>query len=296
MKKRSLVCLVLLTGVVCAQKIKVDEGSEKFSSGSQNAANTIIYEADLSDVVKEWKKVLKDYKHEKVKDDKNEVFGDNILIKDWGNNPADFYTKFTEDKKAKTIRMSTAVDLGGAYLKSSDNSDKYKYLEKMVKEFAIKMSKAPVEERLKEANKKTEKEEDKLKSLEKENKKLHHDIDTYKGKILKAEKDLATNEKDWEKKKHDVEVQKKVVDASSDAVSEQAKSSKKIYDKLVDQEKDLEKDNKKLKKEIEDNKEKIKKAEKDIKDNEAEQEKKKKDIEEAKKQAAEIKKKLDSID
>ncbi len=291
-----LVSALALSFSLKAQKIKVEEYSEKFSTGSQNAANTTIYEATIDYVIKEWKKTLKEYKHEKIKDEKNEVFGDNILIKEWGNNPVDIYTRFSEDKKNKTIKMSTAVDLGGAYLKSSEHNDKYKYIEKMVKEFAVKMSKAPIEEKLKEANKITLREEEKLKDLEKENKKLHEDINNYKGKILKAEKDLAVNESNLEKKKKEVEVQKKVVDASNDAVSEQAKSSKKIYDKLLDQQKDLEKENKNLKKDIEEYKEKIKKAEQELKENEGYQEKKKKEIELAKKEADEIKKKLDGIE
>ena len=77
-----------------AQSISTSEGNEKFSSGSQNAVITTIYENSLDNVISGWKKILKDYKHEKVKEHDNEIFGDNILIKDWGNNPVDFYTKF----------------------------------------------------------------------------------------------------------------------------------------------------------------------------------------------------------
>lgn len=296
MKKSILAVLILSSPILFAQKIKVEEGNEKFSTGSQNAASATIYEADVDFVIKEWKKVLKEYKYEKVKDDNNEVFGDNITIKEWGNNPADFYTKFVEDKKAKTIKMSTAVDLGGAYVKSSDNSDKYKFLEKMTKEFAIKMSKAPIEDKLNDANKTLSKEEGRLKDLEKDKKNLQDDVVDYKNKINKAEKEVIVKEAELEKKKGEVKVQKKVVDASSDAVSEQAKSAKKIYDKLEGQQKDLEKDIKDLNNDIKNYKEKIEKAEKDIKTNEENQEKKKKEIEEAKKAVADIKKKLESID
>jgi chromosome segregation ATPase len=294
--KKLIIALSAFTALnMSAQKITVNESSEKFSTGSQNAATTTIMEADLDNVIKEWKKVLKEFKYEKVKDDNNEVFGDNVVIKDWGNNPADFYTKFEENKKAKTIKMSTAVDLGGAYLKSSEQSDKFKFVEKMSMDFAIKMTKEPIEEKLKDAERSVSKLEDKQSTLEKENKTLHEDIIDYNNKIAKAEKELLTKEADIKKKQSEVDVQKKVVDASSGAVSEQAKSSKKIYDKLADQLKDLESDKKNLKNDIEDYKEKIKKAEKDIKANEEDQKKKKEEIETAKKQKDEVKKKLDSI-
>lgn len=295
MKRLPFVIATLLAFSSNAQKISVNESNEKFSNGSHNAATTTILEANIDDVIKEWKKVLKDFKNEKVKDDNNEVFGDNILIKDWGNNTADFYTKFEENKKDKTIKMSTAVDLGGTYLKESEQSDKFKYVEKLTKEFAIKMTKEPIEDRLKVADKGVSKLEDKQKDLEKDNKDLHQDINDYNGKITKAEKDLVAKEADIKKKKAELDVQKKVVAASSDAVSEQAKSSKKIHDKLEGQLQDMESDKKNLNSDISNYKEKIKKSEKDIKTNEEDQTKKKQEIETAKKNRDEIKKKLDSI-
>lgn len=295
MTKSLSIIALLLTLQLNAQRITVNETTEKFSTGSQNAASTTIMEADLSDVISEWKKVLKEFKYEKVKDDNNEVFGDNILISDWGNNPVDFYTKFEENKKAKTIKMSTAVDLGGMYVKSSEHADKYKLLDKMTREFAIKMSREPIEKKLKNAEKDLSKLEEKQKDLEKDNKDLHEDINNYNAKIAKSEKELVSKEADIKKKKNEVDVQKKVVDASSGAVSEQAKSSKKIYDKLEDQLKELESDKKNLNNDISDYKEKIKKAEKDIKTNEEEQVKKKQEIEIAKKTRDDVKSKLDSI-
>lgn len=293
--KKIFACISFLSLSVSAQKISVSESTEKFSTGSQNAVTTTIMEAKLDDVISEWKKVLKDYKHEKVKEDNNEVFGDNILITDWGTNTVDFYTKFEENKKDKTIKMSTAVDLGGMYMKGGEHSDKVKFVEKITKDFAIKMTKEPFQDRLKDAEKEVAKLEDKLKDLEKDNKDLHDDIKNYNEKITKAEKELVDKEADIKKKEAEVNVQKKVVSASSDAVSEQAKSSKKILDKLEDQLKDLEKDKKDLQNDVSDYKDKIKKAEKDIKTNEEDQKKKKEEIETAKKNRDETKNKLDSI-
>jgi DNA repair exonuclease SbcCD ATPase subunit len=295
MKKICVSICFLAATQLSAQKISVSQSNEKFSTGSQNAVTTTIMEAELNDVISEWKKVLKSYKYDKVKDDNNEVFGDNVLIKDWGDNTADFYTKFDENKKDKTIKMSTAVDLGGTYMESGKHSDKVKYVEKMMKEFAIKMTKEPIEKHLKDADKDVSKQEDKQKDLEKNNKDLHDDITDYNAKIAKAEKELVVKEAELKKKEAEVNVQKKVVSASSDAVSEQAKSSKKILDKLEDQQKDLEKDKKELQNDISDYKEKIKKAEKDIKTNEEDQKKQKEVIETSKKSRDEVKKKLDSV-
>ena len=101
--KKSLLLVATLAGMSAfAQKISVKDGSHKFSSGSHNAYTTTIYETSKDDVQSKWKSFLKDFKNEKVKSDNGEIFGDNVVIKDWGNNPVDIYTAFDEDKTAKT--------------------------------------------------------------------------------------------------------------------------------------------------------------------------------------------------
>jgi hypothetical protein len=211
MKKLFTIAAICFTGFAFSQSINTKETNEKFSTGSQNAIVTTIYENNANDVMSEWKKVMKDFKYEKVKENDNEVFGDNILIKEWGNNPVDFYTKFEEDKKTKTLKMSVAVDLGGTYLSSSNDKDKIKYVEKMVKDFAINMTKEPINAAVKLGEKQLGKFEDEQKDLEKENKNLKGDIEDYKKKIEKAEKEIKTNEENQAKKKIEIETQKKAV-------------------------------------------------------------------------------------
>lgn len=276
-----------------SQSISTKEGNEKFTTGSQNAVITTILENNASDVIDSWKKIMKDYKNEKVKESDGEVFGDNILVKEWGNNTVDFYARFEENKKDKTVRMSVAVDLGGTYLSSSTDKDKFRYVEKMVKEFAIKMTKAPIEEAIKVNEKKLAKLEDNQKDLEKDKKNLQEDIEDYKKKISKTEKDIAAKDGDIGKKKSEVDAQKKVVNASSGTVSEQ--SNQKAYDKLAGELKDLEKDKKGMEKDIENYQGKIKKAEADIKKNDEDQVKKKQEIEDQKKVVDDVKKKLNGV-
>ena len=206
----TLGALVAIT-IAHAQKISVKDGSEKFSNGSHNAYTTTIYETSKDDVESKWKSLLKDYKHEKVKSDNGEIFGDNVIIKDWGNNPVDVYTSFEEDKVAKTVSMHVAFDLGGAYLNSSEG-DKHSDAKKMIKEFAIKTTKESMEDKVKDLEKALGKLEDNQKDLEKANKNSKSDIEDYKGKIKKAEDDITKNEADQATKKTEIEVQKKVVD------------------------------------------------------------------------------------
>lgn len=291
----SFVAALHLGTLLNAQSISTSENTEKFSTGSQNAIVTTIYENKADEVMSEWKKVLKEFKHEKISDKNNELLGDNILIKEWGNNPADFYTKFEGDKKAKTVKMSVAVDLGGAYLKSSSDNEKYKFLETMVKDFAVRVTKEPITQAIKTNEKVLGKLEDQQKDLEKDKTKLNETIEENKNKISKAERDIMEKDVAQIKKKAEVDIQKKVVEASAGAVSEQAKSSKKILEKLEGQLSDIEKDKKNLKEDIEDYKKKIKKAEENINKNDESQVKKKAEVESQKKILEEVKKKLEMV-
>ncbi len=214
MNKKSILILaaVAVINMATAQTITVTEGKAVFSIGEQNALTTIIYQNTKDEVADKWKSYLKDFKNEKVKFENDEMFGDNILIKDWGNNPVDIYTRFIEDKEAKTVRMSVAYNLGGAYLTSASDAVKYTTAEKMVKDFAVKATKSPIEAKLKEAQKAMSKLESDQKDLEKENKGLHDDIESYKNKISKAEEGIKKNEDNQAKKKAEIETQKNAVE------------------------------------------------------------------------------------
>lgn len=212
MKKIITLALLSAGTLAFSQEIKVREANESFSTGSNNAFIVTIYENSKDDVMSAWKSQLKDFKNEKVKANGNEIVGDNILVKDWGNNPADFYTKFDENKDKKEVTMAVAVDLGGAYLKSSgDQKEKAKYVEKMIKDFAVKVTRDAIEDKMKDQEKALSKLEDAQKDLEKDNKNSKSDIEDYKAKIKKAESDIKANEESQVKKKAEIEAQKKVV-------------------------------------------------------------------------------------
>jgi DNA repair exonuclease SbcCD ATPase subunit len=209
--KKLILTAVISANFVMAQEIKVKESSGSFSSGSAPCLETKIYNANINDVKDKWKNILKDFKNEKVKTSGNEVIGDNILIKDWGNNPVDIYTTF-EEKSDKTIEMKVAVDLGnGNFLKGGDK-DKVRYIEKMMKDFAIKASTEPLEKQIKEQNIIVAEIESTQKSLEKKNENLKKDIENYKEKIKKAEEEIKNNESELEKKKQELANQQKTLD------------------------------------------------------------------------------------
>lgn len=210
MKNLFVISIILLFVSVQAQEIKVKSGGEKFSTGHHDALVVTIYDAPKDEVMSAWKKKLNDFKDEKVKSSGNEIFGDNIVIKDWGNDPVDIYSVFEEEKGEKTVKMAVAVDLGGAYLSQSGDKKKYKFMENLIKEFAVDITKDAIKKNVTIAEKALGKLESEEKSLEKENNSLKNDIEDYKKKISKAESDIKSNEEAQSKKKSEIEAQKKI--------------------------------------------------------------------------------------
>ncbi len=201
--------------------IEVTESNESVGTGSNNALVVVIYDADLETVEKEWKSRVKDFNTEKTTLSKHTLFADNATIKEMGNNTVDIYTNFSEKKdgEKKTVRMVVGFDLGGAYLSSSQHKDKFEVAKKIIKDFAVKMTKEAVEEQVKIANKALDKLNDKQKDLEKGKKEMEENIVDDKEKIKKAEEDIKkneenikTNEKQQEEQKKLIEAQKKVVE------------------------------------------------------------------------------------
>lgn len=192
-----------------SQGINVTEQNVLFLNGQHPTLVTMVYNNSMSDVMDKWKSFLKSYKNEKIKADKSgEILGDNVLIKDWGNNPVDIYARFEENKADLSVKVMVAFDLGGAYLSSSGDAAKYSSAEGMIKNFAIETTKAPLADKKKEAEKALSRMESERESQEKNLKSLRSDIESYKDKISKAEKDIQQGESDLSKKKSDIDAQR----------------------------------------------------------------------------------------
>ncbi|HEU4716605.1 MAG TPA: hypothetical protein VFU15_02180 [Bacteroidia bacterium] len=190
-------------------KITVDEKSENIGGGNHNALVVTIYDASPDDIIKEWKSKMKDY-NAKVSG-KDEIFADNALIKEISDNTCDVYAK-TEKVSDTETKFIVGFLLGETWLSSSNNPGPYKAAEKIVKDFATKMTKDAIGDKLKAEQKKLDKLNDEQSDLEKKNKDLHDDIDTYNDKIKKAQDDIKTNEDAQTSKKAEIDAQQKAVD------------------------------------------------------------------------------------
>ncbi len=208
MKKLFTLLLLASSMFAQSQEINVKEDNEKINGSSNSVLTVIIYETDDNTVEKQWKSLMKDY-NAKVSTSK-EIFADNALIKDLSANTVDIYA--ITKKSDENVKLIVGVDMGGIFL-SSEKSTEYKVMEKIIKNFAIELTKNAIQEKLDAAEKEQKKRENTYNDLVKENKSLNKDIEDYKSKISKAEQDIITNEKDQKTAKNASEEQQKAVDA-----------------------------------------------------------------------------------
>jgi len=195
-----------------AQKITVHESRENIGGGNHNALVVQVYGADAKDVEKEWKSKMKDL-GAKVSNNKGEWFGDNAVIKEMGNNTIDIYAR-VDDKKTE-VDLVVAFDLGGAFLNSSEHADKYKIVEKMMHDFAVKMTKDAIEYQLKNQQKALDKLTSQQKDLEKQNKNLNDEITDYQNRVKKDQDAIVKNKDDQALKQKDIAQQQQAVDETT---------------------------------------------------------------------------------
>jgi hypothetical protein len=221
--KKTILSFLMISGLFAgaqSYEIRVTESKESIGSGNNHAMTVTIYEAEYEDVEKEWKKLIKDYKSEKVKLSDHSFFADNVVIKEISTGTIDMYTNFSYKKDDKATRMIVACDLGVGYLNSSDHKDQYNIMKKIVYDFALKITKEAIEEQLKTVNKALKKLEEKQSDLEKDKKDMEQNIVNDKERIKKAEEDIKKNEDGIVKNVKEQEDQKKLIEGQKKVVEE----------------------------------------------------------------------------
>jgi hypothetical protein len=217
MKKIVLSIMLSAPVAVFAQKkIEVKEGSDNLNGGSHPSLTVMAYIKDGDQLLKEFKDKMKDH-GAKVKTGK-EYFADDAEWKAFGDHPFDAYAK-VEEVKGEGFKLIVGVDMGGAWMSSSQHGEQTRLFKQMLKEIAIKASKDEVGDEVRDQEKLLEKEMDQQKDLEKKNADLKSDIEDYKKKISNAENDIKTNEDNQKKKKEEIEKQKEVVKVVKEKLS-----------------------------------------------------------------------------
>jgi hypothetical protein len=215
MRKLAIVLLILIQcSITIAQNIEVSNVVEKIAGGEKDAISATIYQSSEQLVKKEWKSLMKGLRSEKVTV-KREIFADNAFVSGISNNTVDIYAK-VEGLGNGSIKLVAAFDLGGVFL--SPSHEGFKHAQKILHDFAVKLTRMGIEEELKDKEKELAKGVKELENLKKDNDRLHQNIDRSnrmieeeKNNIEKAKQDIETNLKDQITAKKTVEDLKSTV-------------------------------------------------------------------------------------
>ena len=218
MKYLAALSLLLIAFPSFGQKIKVAESDERIAGGKNPALVVSIYEASVDDVRSKWKSLMKDFKAKKV-DMSDEIKADNAVISSINdNNSIDISAKIEKVSDNET-KLTVAFNLGGAFLSSSMNKDKFNEAKRIVNDFAVKTTKDAIAGMRKAEEKKLANLQDEQHDLEKKQEKLAGNIEDYKAKIedyqkriKEAQDETAKNKSEQEKKKQEIGTQSKVVE------------------------------------------------------------------------------------
>ena len=179
----TLAALFILKSVV-AQKVVIEETKDNFAQGNVNVYKVSIPYTPLKQIENEWKKNLKE-KEAKVSENENIVFADNTAIKEFGTNTCDIYTRYQEKKDVGVV-MTVAYDMGGKYLSCENDTQRCRIAKAQLKQFALGLAMASINDILKEENKKNEKLKAQQKELVEKNTDLKASVEAYKTKIAKT--------------------------------------------------------------------------------------------------------------
>ena len=239
---------------------------------------------------------LKQFKYEAINESKNEVYGHNVFFKNIINRPIDIFCVFESIIGTETIQMKCAIDIGASkYLKSSDNAPEVKEQEKMVKDFAMKMTKAPFEALLATAISTSEKLIKENISLEKEIKEAKENLIDLNKKVIKLQKDSVEKSVTHQTKNQEVDAHKKIMVTITIKESAFSVSTKKTHDKLLGQKNSAETDVNELNSKIKIVRDKLTRTNTDIKVNGEFILKNNKEIENQKIISEMLKKKLEQV-
>lgn len=190
-------------------EVKVTEESISYSVGSKNSIVVTIPYGDQEVVEKELKNEMKDWggKYSSSKGEAQTL--QSSVKKMFERKTFDSYAKVI--KTDDGVKVAVAVDLGGAFMTSSQHSSQFAEMKERLQKFAVTAAKASIKENMKAEEKILSGFEKEEKSLEKEKESHLKDIEDYKKKIADSQKKIEDNVILQTKKKEQIKDQSKKI-------------------------------------------------------------------------------------
>ncbi|MFT4601324.1 MAG: hypothetical protein ACI857_001504 [Arenicella sp.] len=177
--------------------------------GGKNGFEIEIPYADKKTTEKELKDLFKSWKGN-YSEKKGIMKSDDCKNKSMGENTFDVFGTVVENGEDGSKAL-VAVDLGGAYLNSSEHSSQFKVMESILKIWGIKTATIYVSDMEKAEEKILTDKQKELDDLTKDQEKMEKEIEDYKKKIEDNEKAIETSKKDQEAKKEEIKTQEGVL-------------------------------------------------------------------------------------
>lgn len=200
------------------KEVTLTEGMYSFSVGSKNAITITVPDSKMEVVSKSLKKEIKSWGG-KMKSSKTEITtlqsSDKKLL---DGKAFDTYTKIYQD--GQDVKISIAVDLGGAYLSSADYPEKFNQFKQRLYMFAVTAGTASVAADSKAEEKILKGLQKELKSFEKNDQNYKKNIEKMKAEIQKNETSINENNVNIERKKAEITTQEnKIIEIKKTVVN-----------------------------------------------------------------------------
>lgn len=213
-----IITQLLLIANLSAQKITIEETRKKFGNGTHAALKVTIYGVSEKDVVKEWKKTMKSFNPESLNSGK-ESMADNVSIRSISDNPCDIYAVVEEVKEDEEIVLYVGIDLGGVWMNSSDHTGSFSATERILKDFAFKLSKEGLEKKVEDQQKIYDRLVKDKEQLVKDKDYKEKKIEDYKEKIEDLKTEIEENIKEQEAKTAEIAEQEKILEIAKNKAS-----------------------------------------------------------------------------
>lgn len=286
--------MILFIGTSLAQKsdFVVNEIQETMSQGQQTGLEILIPETQVKNIQSALSKWTKSNKGKFVSSKKSpEIFQDNVLLPSVSENTIDLYTTLTQQKNG--VLLKTFVDLGGAFLSSSEHPQAFTAMEGELINFARNQYVAKVGQDVTTEEKNLSKLQSDFKKLQKDNESYHKDISKNQDNIQEQQLAIQKNQVDQKSKQDQIAIQQQILmearqkniamgsvdKASQKLLDGQVKTEEKTLKTFQSQFKKLQKDYSNSIKSIEKSKSIIAQREQDIVKNEQDQKVKEQQIE-----------------
>jgi Skp family chaperone for outer membrane proteins len=205
--------LLLITTLAFAQKnIDVLERNTTMSLGARNGFSVTFEDMSKKELKSRFDEFMKQYGKKITLEEvsKTEYLIDDVTVKTISETPVDIYLLFEEGNKGTVI--TGFFDMGTQFISSATQPVKYKDAENFMRNFALRIEKIKVQDKLTAVNKVLEKKHDEQKDLEKEKQNLNKDISDCSAAIEKAKNELDKNAKDQDAKKKEIAEEQKSLD------------------------------------------------------------------------------------